>query len=142
MKTRSAADPVSRARSIHHKRPFTVAVFFALVHYLCLIGMATCIVIVILNPTSAAVLPLIVAVIASLVTSLISFFRRRSARCPLCKGSPLFDSGAVKNAKAYRLPPLSYAATAVFGILFLSRFRCMYCGTPYDLLKRSSSARS
>ncbi len=142
MKSRSAADPVSRARSIHHKRPFTVAVFFALLHYLCLIGTATCVVIVILNPASASVPPLVVAVVASLVTWLISFFRRRSARCPLCKGSPLLDSGAVKHAKAYRLPPLGHATTAVFGILLLSRFRCMYCGTPYDLLKRSSSARN
>jgi hypothetical protein len=86
--------------------------------------------------------PLVIAFVASLVSWLVSFLRRRSARCPLCKGSPLLDSGAVKHAKAYRLPPLGYAATAVLGILFLSRFRCMYCGTPYDLLKRSSSART
>jgi hypothetical protein len=141
MRTRSAGDPVSRSRSLHHKRPFTVAVFFTLVHYLCLIGVVTCLAIVTLNPKPASVPPLVVAFVASLVTWLIAFLRRRSARCPLCKGSPLLDSGAVKHAKAYRLPPFTYAATAVLGILFLSRFRCMYCGTPFDLLKRSSSDR-
>ena len=82
------------------------------------------------------------ALAASLATWLISYLRRRSARCPLCKGSPLLESGAVKHAKAYRLRPFNHGATAVLGILFLNRFRCMYCGTPYDLLKRSSIARN
>ena len=67
--------------------------------------------------------------------------RRRSARCPLCKGSPLYDSGAVKHAKAHRMRPLNHGATAVLSILFLNRFRCMYCGTPYDMLKAPSTAR-
>jgi hypothetical protein len=142
MHPRPSADPVSRARSIHNKQPFTVAVLFTLLHYLCLIGLVTCAVILILNPKPASVPPLVVALIASLVTWLISYLRRRSARCPLCKGSPLLESGAVKHAKAYRLRPFNHGATAVLGILFLNRFRCMYCGTPYDLLKRSSIARN
>lgn len=141
MQTRPAADPVSRARSIHNKKPFTVAVFFTLLHYLCVIALATCVLIFILNPTPASVPPLIVAIIASLVTWLVSYIRRRSARCPLCKGSPLLESGAVKHAKAHRVLFLNHGATAVLGILFLNRFRCMYCGTPYDLLKRASFER-
>ena len=141
MSTRPSADPVTRARSLHDKRPYNVAVFFTLVHYLCLIAFATCVVIVILHPKPASIPPLVVSIAASLVTWLISYIRRRSTRCPLCKGSPLLDSGAAKHAKAYRLPPLNHGATAVLGILFLNRFRCMYCGTPYDLLKRSSAER-
>lgn len=143
MQTRPAADPVSRARSIHNKQPFTVAVFFTLAHYLCLLGLATCLVLLVVSPSKQTIVfPLVVSVVASLVTWLISYIRRRSARCPLCKGSPLLESGAVKHAKAYRLRPLNHGATAVLGILFLNRFRCMYCGTPYDLLKRSSTARN
>ena len=143
MQTRPAADPVTRARSIHNKQPFTVAVVFTLLHYLCVIGVLTCIVILVLSPSPRnVVLPLVISFAASLVTWLISHLRRRSARCPLCKGSPLLESGAVKHSKAYRLPPLNHGATAVFGILFVNRFRCMYCGTPYDLLKRSSTGRN
>lgn len=143
MPTRRAADSVSRARSIHNKQPFTAAVFATLLHYLCLIGLVTCLVLLAVSPAKQAlVMPLVVSLVASLVTWLISFVRRRSARCPLCKGSPLMESGAVKHAKAYRLRPLNHGATAILGILFLNRFRCMYCGTPYDLLKRSSTARN
>lgn len=143
MPTRRAADPVTRARSIHNKQPFTAAVFFTLLHYLCLISLLTCLVLLALSSSKQAlVMPLVASLIASLVTWLIAFIRRRSARCPLCKGSPLIESGAVKHAKAYRLRPLNHGATAILGILFLNRFRCMYCGTHYDLLKRSSTART
>ena len=142
MQPRPPADLVSRARSIHNKQPFSVAVFFTLLHYLCLIGMITCLVLVIASPAKQPlVTPLVASVVATLVTWLISYIRRRSARCPLCKGSPLLESGAVKHAKAYRLRPLNHGATAVLSILFLNRFRCMYCGTHYDLLKRSSIDR-
>ncbi len=143
MQKRPSAGPLTRARSIHNKQPFTVAVFFTLLHYLCVLGFITCIVILITSPTPRIVVtPLVISFVATLVTWLISFIRRRSARCPLCKGSPLLESGAVKHSSAYRLPPLNHGSTAVLGILFLNRFRCMYCGTPYDLLKRSSTGRN
>lgn len=142
MSSRSvAAEQTSRARSLHDKRPFNVAVFFAVVHYLCIIAFLTCVVILILNPVEGSVKILITSLVACLFTWLISFFRRRSVRCPLCKGSPLLDTGASKHSKAYRLPPLNHGNTAVLGILFLHRFRCMYCGTPYDMLKKASQHR-
>jgi len=142
MSSRPVADPVSRARSIHDKRPFNRAIFFTLVHYLCGIAVLTCGVILFVHPAPMTMVkPLVASVIAFAVTWLISFLRRRSARCPLCKGSPLLDSGAAKHAKAYRLRPFNHGTTAVLGILFLNRFRCMYCGTPYDLQKPSSVER-
>jgi hypothetical protein len=141
MASASPAELLSKARSVHDKRPFRAAVLFTLIHYLCLIAMLTSLVIVLLDPARAPVTPLIASAAAALVSWVIAFIRRRSARCPLCKGSPLFDSGAAKHSKAYRLRPLNYGTTAVLGILFVNRFRCMYCGTPYDLLKRSSSQR-
>jgi hypothetical protein len=142
MQTRPAADPVSRARSIHDKRPFRLAVLFALLHYLCLIAFLTCLALLATSWKPALVTPLALALGASLATWLISYLRRREVRCPLCKGTPLLDIGAVKHSKAYRLPPLNHGTTAVLGILFLNRFRCMYCGTPFDMLKRSSTGRS
>jgi hypothetical protein len=141
MRTRSSPEPQSKARSVHDKRPLNTAVAFTLFHYLCLIGFLTCLGILIAHPSPRSVPPVAAFAVASLVTWLISFVRRRSARCPLCKGSPLYDSGAVKHAKAQRLRPLNHGTTAVFSILFLNRFRCMYCGTPYDMLKAPSTAR-
>ncbi|MCW1884389.1 hypothetical protein OKA04_06570 [Luteolibacter flavescens] len=142
MPSRSSAESVSRSRSIHDKRPFRVAMLFALVHYLCLIAFLTCGAIMLLHPhPMTMVRPLIASAIAVAVSWLASFLRRRTARCPLCKGSSLLDTGASKHAKALRIPPLNYGTTAVLSLLFLTRFRCMYCGTPYDLMKRSAVER-
>jgi hypothetical protein len=137
----ATTDSVSRARSLHDKRPYYGAVFFALVHYLCLIGFLTCATIMVINPKPPSVGPLVISLIICVFSWLVSFIKRRSVRCPLCKGTPLYDSGAVKNARAYRLPPLNYGNTAVLSILFLNRFRCMYCSTSYDMLKKSSNSR-
>ena len=136
-----AVAQVSRARSLHDKRPYHVAVFFTLIHYLCLIALLTCGVILALNPVPGSVQILMVSLLACIVSWLVAFCKRRSVRCPLCKGTPLLDGGASKHAKAFRLPPLNHGNTAVLGILFLQRFRCMYCGTPYDMLKKSSQLR-
>ena len=51
MSSRPVADPVSRARSIHDKRPFNRAIFFTLVHYLSGIAFLTCGVILFVHPT-------------------------------------------------------------------------------------------
>ncbi|WP_367872100.1 hypothetical protein [Luteolibacter sp. Populi] len=130
-----------RSRSVHDKRPYNVAVLITLLHYLCVVALITSMVIVFLNPKQDSMQPLVISAVGSGVTWLIAYLKRRSARCPLCKGSPLVDTGASKHAKAYRLKPLNYGSTAVVGILFLHRFRCMYCGTPYDLLKKPSHLR-
>ena len=142
MSSRHAADPVSRARSIHDKRPFRSAVFFTLVHYLCIIAFLTCVALLFLHPEPMAMAkPVVASMVAVAVSWIIAFLRRRSARCPLCKGSSLLDTGAVKHVKAYRLRPFNHGTTAVLGILSPNRFRCMYCGTPYDLQKRSAVER-
>lgn len=139
MTSSSHTDRSSKARSVHDRRPIRAAVFFTLLHYLCLLTTLVLLVLLLRDPKSVSITPVISAAVATLLTWIVSFVRRRSARCPLCKGSPLFDSRAVKHAKAYRLRPLNYGTTAVFGVLFTNRFRCMYCGTPYDMLKQSST---
>lgn len=136
----SAPDTSLRARSVHDKRPYKTAVFFTLVHYLCIVALITCVVIFVSNPGQDPLPPLLGSLIAVVLSWLIAFFKRRSVRCPLCKGTPLLDTGAAKHSKAYRLRPFNHGNTAVMGILFLSRFRCMYCGTPYDMLKKPSNS--
>ena len=69
---------------------------------------------------------------------LVAYFKRRSAHCPLCKGTPLLNTGARTHMRARRLFPFSHGVTATFSILAVQRFRCMYCGSDYDLLKPRS----
>lgn len=66
---------------------------------------------------------------------IIGVFKRRSAYCPLCRGTPLINSQARVHTRATRLPPFNHGFTALLSILATHRFRCMYCGTDYDLFK-------
>jgi hypothetical protein len=61
---------------------------------------------------------------------------RRAAKCPLCRGTPMVDTRASKHANATRIPPLSHGLSARLELMLVQRFRCMYCGTPYDLYKK------
>jgi len=79
------------------------------------------------------------AIVGAGLSWVLCFLKRRSARCPLCKGTPFLDTGALTHRKASRLFPLNHGTSAVLSTLFTQRFRCMYCGTRYDLLKRHSS---
>lgn len=129
----------SRARSLPHRGPFQIAVFFAVIHYLCLIATITLAVLFAMNPHPDSATLVFSGIGASLFTWFIAFFRRRSAKCPLCKGTPLLNTRASTHSKATRLYPLNHGTTAIVSIVFTQRFRCMYCGTPFDLLKSPSS---
>ncbi len=126
---------VQRARSLPSARPFRVAVFFSSIHYLGLIGSATALVCVFLKPEQMAVNVMVGCMAFSAVTWLVAFFKRRGTFCPLCKGTPLINSGARVHARAWRLFPLNHGVTATLSVMVVQKFRCMYCGSDYDLLK-------
>ena len=126
---------VSRARSLPNSRPFRMAVLFSCIHYLGLIASATAFVAFLMTPSQAASRILVGGVIFSAITWLISFFKRRTVMCPLCKGTPLVNSGALTHSRARRLLPFNHGTTAVLSILATQKFRCMYCGSDFDLLK-------
>lgn len=132
---------VDNYRSVHHKRPFIESNLLALLHYLALIAVITLAVIFIRVGEAEVKNSFIAAVIAFAVTWLLCYVRRLNTKCPLCKGTPLLDCAAVKHTKAVRIAPLSYGTTAQISLLFTNRFRCMYCGTGFDLLKKSSIVR-
>ncbi len=67
--------------------------------------------------------------------------KRRRVYCPLCRGTPLIDSQARVHSKAKRIRPLNHGITAIVSILATHRFRCMYCGSDYDLFKESPRRR-
>lgn len=83
----------------------------------------------------AAGVVMILSLVASLAITL-------TLKCPLCHGTPLHSRlGCHKHRLANRWFPLTYRATSVVRILFTLTFRCMYCGTPFRLFKRSSRQR-
>lgn len=126
---------VPRARSLPSAKPFRVAVFFTSIHYLGLITSVTALVCFFLEPSQAASRILVGGIAFSALTWLIAFFKRRATFCPLCKGTPLLQTGARTHVRARRVFPLNHGTTATLSIICCQKFRCMYCGSDYDLLK-------
>jgi hypothetical protein len=90
------------------------------------------------GPWGAASVVSLIVLAMSLVVSLgISLTRK----CPLCHGTPLHSRPCPKHRLANRWPPLTHRATVVVRILTTLSFRCMYCGTPFRLFKKSSRQR-
>ena len=134
---RPSAD--TRARSVPYKKKFIVAVLFTLVFYLSIAALITAVVVFFyadpgLKKRSAEIL--IACLVACIISWLISYMRRRSTLCPLCRSTPYLDNLARKHGKAYRITPLNHGTTVILTTTFFQRWRCMYCGTTFDLLKR------
>lgn len=70
-----------------------------------------------------------------LVSRGLAFVLCRDLHCPLCHGTVLSEKRCRKHARAHRLPPLSFRATAALSALSTLAFRCMYCGTRFRLTK-------
>ncbi|MFM2171780.1 MAG: hypothetical protein RI957_2009 [Verrucomicrobiota bacterium] len=131
----------SRYRSIPYRPPYYVAVFWTLLHLCSIAAFITCVVLFFMNLESenrGQLKLLIIATSASAVLSLIvSNYKRRAARCPLCIGTPLMNCGALPHKRSKKITPFNEGFTAVLSIALTQKFRCMYCGTRYDLLKTS-----
>ncbi len=134
----SARTRVHRARSLPSAKPFRVAVWFATTHYLCIVATLTALAMALTHPQPLATGFFVGGLVFCAITWLLAFFKRRSTHCPLCKGTPLLNTGARVHARAWRLYPLNHGVTAVVSIMACQKFRCMYCGSDYDLLKSSS----
>ena len=126
---------MEKDRSLPHKRPFVGALVLASLHYLSLVAITGGIVLLFQGRNSVAGRVISIAATATALTWLVAYFKRRSARCPLCRGTPFLDSAAHTHQKARRLFPLNYGTTAMLDCIFTQRFRCMYCGNRYDMLK-------
>ena len=109
-----------------------------MIHYFGIISTATAFVCCLMEPSPLASQFVVGGMIFSALSWLIAFFKRRAAHCPLCKGTPLVNSGALTHAKAVRIFPFNHGVTAIFSIIASQKFRCMYCGSDYDLLKPPS----
>ena len=133
-----AKSKMLRARSLPSRRPFDVAVAFSMVHYLGIVTTITAFVCYFRAPSQMASKFIVAGIIFCAFTWLFAFFKRRATHCPLCKGTPLINSGALTHTKAVRLFPFNHGVTATLSIIATQRFRCMYCGSDFDLLKPPS----
>ena len=127
-----------RARSLPNARPYRIAVFFSSLHYLGLIATVTALVFVLIQPSLVAMRTVVGGILFCALTWLIAFFKRRGACCPLCKGTPLINSGARAHIQARRIPPFNHGVSAILSIIAKQKFSCMYCGSYFDLLKPPS----
>ena len=130
-----------RDRSVPFKRPFITAVLSMLVFYLCLVGLLAAITAFVLSDKglqhrAAYVIAALLG--ASAICWIFAYLMRRKANCPLCKCTPFLDNLALKHQKARKTWPLNYGNSAVLSVLCTQRWRCMYCGTPFDILKNKS----
>ena len=130
-----------RARSLPSGKPFNVAVFFSILHYLAILTTLTAFILAIVQPSELAARVILGGLAFSAFSWLLAFFKRRSAHCPLCKGTPLINSGALVHSKASRLYPFNHGISATLSIIATHTFRCMYCGSDFDLLKTPSHLR-
>ena len=132
---------VPNARSLPSARPFNAAAFFSALHYLGLLATATALVVLLMEPSELALRLVTGGLGFSVVMWLVAFFKRRAALCPLCRGTPLVNSGALTHAKATRVFPLNHGVTAICSIIATRTFRCIYCASDFDLLKTPSRLR-
>jgi hypothetical protein len=130
-----------RARSVPYRSCYVTGVALCLVYYLCLVGVVASLVALVRIRDPAPGIMLTTFVLLSVVFWFLSFVKRRDATCPLCKGTPLLDTQALTHRKAKRIFPLNYGTSNVLSIVLRHRFRCQFCGIPYDLLKNISPPR-
>jgi ACR3 family arsenite efflux pump ArsB len=124
-----------RARSVPHKGPFISALIYTVAFYLCLVGLFAATFAFFIRENLPAAFVLIGFLLSGVVLWILSYFKRRAARCPLCKGTPFLDSAAHCHVKASRIFPLNYGTSNVIRSITSQKFRCPYCGIVYDLFK-------
>ncbi len=129
---------VVRARSLPSRKPFDRAVLLSMIHFFGVIATLTALVAYLVEPGQLASRIFVGGVVFSALTWLLAYFKRRATFCPLCKGTPLVNSGAHTHKKAVRLYPFNHGVSATLSIIATQKFRCMYCGSDYDLLKPPS----
>lgn len=135
----SSCNSTTRYRSIPYRSPFYVAVIWTLIHWCCIAATITFVVLFLVHHESghgsSYKRTIIVAAVSTVLSLIISHYKRRAARCPLCIGTPLINTGALPHKRSTKFGPFSEGYTTVLSIALTQKFRCMYCGTRYDLLK-------
>jgi len=131
-----------RARSLPHKYYYQLSIFWMVILYLIFFCIIAAGVGFALDSRSNNAYLLIGLVFSAVPVWIIGYVVRKKATCPLCKGTPMLDSQASKHVKAFRIPPLNYGNTNIVRALITRRFRCHFCGSPFDMLKTNVNLQS
>ncbi|MBK1882988.1 hypothetical protein JIN85_11215 [Luteolibacter pohnpeiensis] len=131
----SPSSSAPNCRSLPYRGSYVWAMLWVSIHYAGIIASITCLIIYLIEPGMLVAKTLAVCLGFTAVTWAIAFFKRRAAFCPLCRGTPLINTGALVHDRAVRIWPFNQGVTAGLSILANQKFCCMYCGTSYDLLK-------
>ena len=124
------------AHGVKYRQPFYSGALAGIALLLVALLPLSALVYFILNKNLQNLWLLLGAVGIFLITFLISYIVRSKARCPLCRGHALLTGKNKKNPKALKIFPFSYAITSCLTILFLRRYRCHHCGTPFVMEDR------
>lgn len=136
--SRAARVANERTLSVPRSNRFYQAVFLSALNYLSILAALTTLAIFLLKPSHLATHVLVTCLSLMAVTWVLALSKRRSTHCPLCKGTPLINSGALPHRKALKIWPFNHGVSAIFSIIATQTFRCMYCGTAFDLMKPPS----
>jgi hypothetical protein len=88
------------------------------------------------NQSRQSAFLVIIILVLTLFLWLLSLFKRRTERCPLCHGTPYLNTAANKHVKATKLPFLNYGISNLMRTIFTRKFRWMFCGQLDDFLKK------
>lgn len=124
-----------RARSLPFQKYFLRSIYWSAAVFILSTSAVTMAYCFFVSPESGGFVPIIAVFLLAIVSWLFGFYSRKRASCPLCKGTPLLDTGASPHQKAVRFFPLNYGTTNLIRSFFTQRFRCQFCGTPFDYLK-------
>lgn len=124
-----------KSRSVPFPRPFYKAAVFSFFFLLSVVALIASIITFAILLTQESAFLIVGMSFFTLFVWVVSLFVRRSASCPLCHGTPYFNSKAHKHEKATKLPLLNYAISNIIRTIVNQTFRCMYCGQPFDLIK-------
>lgn len=129
------------ARSLPSNKPFYGVIAFVFLQWIGLASTITAAVLSFFQPEPRVLAIMVGGLIFSGLMWMIGILKRRKVYCPLCRGTPLIDTQARVHTRASRIWPISHGMTAILSILATHQFRCMYCGTDYDMLKGPSKRR-
>ncbi len=127
-----------RSRSIPHSFELLCGAFSIFMLWLSTLGTVVSLVMHFTGHGSPWVMLSIGSLAVMVVTLISSLSLSLTKKCPLCHGTPLHSRHCPKHRLAEHWPPFTRRATVVLRILTSLSFRCMYCGTPFRLFKKSS----
>lgn len=138
----ATGDPIisqtTRARSMPYRATYYIAVIWTILFYVSMLSVPALLVAYLMKQNKLTLNLLIGFIVLTALSGIISIVKCRSAKCPLCRGTPLSPTGALAHKNSSQWGPFTHKQTAILSILFTQRFNCMYCGTKYDLLKAPS----